>query len=163
MTDRISLTGLRVRGRHGVLEHERRDGQEFLIDLTVWVDTDKAARTDDLADTLDYAALAHRAAQIVGGEPYNLIETVAARIADEVMLDQRAHAVEVTVHKPAAPIGLPFVDVAVTARRSRRSPGEHRRPGQAQPGQARAGQPQPGQARPSQARPGQAWADGAPP
>ena len=136
MTDRISLSGLRVRGRHGVLEHERRDGQEFVIDLTVWVDTDKAARTDDLSDTLDYAALAHCAAKIVGGEPCNLIETVAARIAEEVMLDQRAHAVEVTVHKPAAPIGLPVADVAVTARRSRRPRGERRRPAPGAPGQA---------------------------
>lgn len=134
MTDRISLTGLRVRGRHGVLEHERRDGQEFVIDLTVWADTDKAARTDDLADTLDYAALAHRAVEIAGGEPCNLIETVAARIAEEIMLDQRAYAVEVTVHKPAAPIGLPVADVAVTARRSRRRHDERRRVPEA-PGQ----------------------------
>ena len=123
MTDRITLTGLRVRGRHGVFEHERRDGQEFVIDVTVWVDTDNAARTDDLADTLDYGGIAQHAARIAGGEPCNLIETVAARIADEVMADERAHAVEVTVHKPAAPIGLPFADVAVTARRSRRARG----------------------------------------
>jgi 7,8-dihydroneopterin aldolase/epimerase/oxygenase len=123
MTDRIALTGLRVHGRHGVFEHERRDGQDFLVDLTVWVDTDRAARTDDLVDTIDYGALAHRAAEIVGGEPCNLIETVAARIAEHVMADERVHAVEVTVHKPSAPIGLPFADVAVTARRSRRARG----------------------------------------
>ena len=130
MTDRITLTGLRVRGRHGVFEHERRDGQDFVVDVTVWVDTDTAARTDDVADTMDYGAIAHRAAEIVGGEPCNLIETVAARVADDVMADERAHAVEVTVHKPAAPIGLPFADVAVTARRSRRALG---RPARAEP------------------------------
>lgn len=120
MTDRITLTGLRVRGRHGVFEHERRDGQDFLIDITVWIDLDHAAATDDIADTLDYGALAERAAAIVGGPPYDLIETVAAKIAEDVMTDERVHAAEVTVHKPSAPIHLTFADVAVTARRSRR-------------------------------------------
>lgn len=122
MTDRISLTGLRVFGRHGVFDYERADGQDFIVDATVWIDLDAAARTDDLADTMDYGVLAQRAAEIVGGRPCKLIETVAGRIADDVMSrDQRVHAVEVTIHKPSAPIGLDFVDVAVTARRSRRA------------------------------------------
>lgn len=120
MTDRITLTGLRVRGWHGVFEHERRDGQDFLVDITVWIDTDRAAATDELTDTLNYGELAERAAAIVCGPPRNLIETVAAEIAEDVMRDARAHAVEVTVHKPSAPISLSFTDVAVTARRSRR-------------------------------------------
>lgn len=121
MADRITLTGLRVHGRHGVFESERRDGQDFQVDVTVWLDTATAAATDELADTLDYGELAHRVAAVVGGPPCRLIETVAARVADEVMADQRLHAVEVTVHKPAAPIGLAFADVAVTTRRSRQS------------------------------------------
>lgn len=120
MTDRITLTGLRVRGNHGVFEHERRDGQDFLVDITVWIDLVRAAETDDLANTLHYGELAQRAAAIVGGEPRDLIETVAAAVADDVMTDERAHAVEVTIHKPSAPIPLSFADVAVTARRSRR-------------------------------------------
>lgn len=120
MTDRIMLTGLRVRGRHGVFEHERRDGQDFLVDVTVWLDLDRAAATDDLAETLNYGELAERAAAIVGGEPKNLIETVAADVAESVMGDERVHAVEVTIHKPSAPIPLTFADVSVTARRSRR-------------------------------------------
>ncbi|MCP2257923.1 dihydroneopterin aldolase [Streptoalloteichus tenebrarius] len=120
MTDRITLTGLRVRGHHGVFEHERRDGQDFLVDIVVWIDLDRAAATDDLAHTLHYGELAERAAAIVGGEPCDLIETVAGRIADEVMADERAHAVEVTIHKPSAPIPLDFADVAVTIRRSRK-------------------------------------------
>jgi dihydroneopterin aldolase len=120
MTDRITLTGLRVHGRHGVFEHERRDGQDFLVDITVWIDTDRAAATDDLADTLHYGELAERAAAIVGGEPRNLIEAVAAAVAEDVMRDERVHAVEVTLHKPSAPIALVFADVSVTARRSRR-------------------------------------------
>jgi dihydroneopterin aldolase len=80
----------------------------------------QAARSDDLADTLDYGQLAQRAADIVAGPPRNLIETVAAEIADDIMTDERLHAVEVVVHKPSAPIPLQFNDVAVVARRSRR-------------------------------------------
>ncbi len=123
--DRIELTGLRVFGRHGVAPRERRDGQEFVVDVTVWLDLDRAAGTDELADTLDYGALATRAAAVAGGEPCDLIETLAARIVDDVMRDERAHAAEVTVHKPTAPIPLDFADVAVTAHRSRRGPGSH--------------------------------------
>jgi dihydroneopterin aldolase len=120
VTDRIELRGLKVRGYHGVFEHERRDGQDFVVDLTVWMDLAKAAASDDLADTLHYGELAERAAAIVAGEPFNLIETVAARIADGVMADERVSAVEVTLHKPQAPIPLDFADVAVVANRSRR-------------------------------------------
>lgn len=115
--DRITLTGLRVHGRHGVHEHERRDGQEFVVDVTVWLDLGPAADTDELSATLDYGTLAQQAAQIVGGDPCNLIETVADRIATAVLADQRVQAVEVTVHKPGAPIPLTFADVSVTTRR----------------------------------------------
>ncbi|HEV8557836.1 MAG TPA: dihydroneopterin aldolase [Actinophytocola sp.] len=120
MTDRITLTGLRVRGHHGVFDHERRDGQDFLVDITVWIDLNLSAHTDDLDDTLDYGALAARAAEIVGGEPRRLIEAVAGEIAADIMADSRVHAAEVTIHKPDAPIPLSFTDVAVTVRRSRR-------------------------------------------
>jgi dihydroneopterin aldolase len=119
MTDRIELRGLRVRGHHGVLSAERRDGQDFVVDVTVWIDLAPAAASDDLADTLDYGALAERVAGIVGGEPCELIETVAGRVAEDVLTDARVHAVEVVVHKPQAPIPLEFADVAVVARRSR--------------------------------------------
>jgi dihydroneopterin aldolase len=120
LTDRIQLRGLTVRGHHGVFEHERRDGQDFVVDVTVWIDLAAAAASDDLADTLDYGTLAQRTADVVAGPPRNLIETVAAEIADGVMIDARVHAVEVVVHKPSAPIPLTFSDVAVVARRSRR-------------------------------------------
>jgi dihydroneopterin aldolase len=119
VTDRITLTGLRVFGRHGVFEHEKRDGQEFVIDVTVWLDLTAAAATDDLEQTLHYGELAELAAGIVAGEPYDLIESVAGKIADEVLKDDRSSAVEVTVHKPSAPIPLTFDDVAVTVRRTR--------------------------------------------
>jgi len=120
MTDRIELRGLEVRGNHGVFDHERRDGQDFIVDITVWIDLVDAATSDDLSDTYDYGVLAQRAADIIGGPARNLIETVAAEIADDVMADQRVHAVEVVVHKPQAPIPLTFADVSVVARRSRR-------------------------------------------
>ena len=119
MSDRIELRGLRVRGHHGVFDHEKRDGQDFLIDATVWMDLAAAAASDDLADTLDYGALAQTAADIVAGPPRDLIETVAAEVADAVITDVRVAAVEVTVHKPSAPIPLTFGDVAVVAYRSR--------------------------------------------
>ena len=120
MADRIELHGLTVHGRHGVYEHERVSGQDFVVDITVWIDLADAAASDDLADTYDYDALAQLAADIVAGPPRNLIETVGGEIADRVMDDERVHAVEVVVHKPQAPIAQKFADVAVVVRRSRR-------------------------------------------
>lgn len=120
MADRIELRGLMVRGRHGVFGHERADGQDFVVDVTVWIDLVDAAASDDLADTYDYGVLAQRAAAIIAGPARNLIETVAGEIAEDVMKDPRVHAAEVTVHKPQAPIPQAFADVAVVARRSRR-------------------------------------------
>lgn len=119
MTDRIELRGLTVRGNHGVFDHERRDGQNFVVDITVWLDLYAAAASDDLADTVDYGVLAQRAADIVAGPPRQLIEAVAGAIADDVMRDERVQAVEVVVHKPAAPIRLEFADVAAVCQRSR--------------------------------------------
>jgi dihydroneopterin aldolase len=120
MADRIELRGLTVHGRHGVYEHERVSGQDFVVDITVWIDLADAAASDDLADTYDYDALARLAAGIVAGPPRNLIETVGGEIADRVMDDERVHAVEVVVHKPQAPIPQKFADVAVVVRRSPR-------------------------------------------
>jgi dihydropteroate synthase len=117
--DRVTLTGLRVTGWHGVFEHERRAGQEFVVDATLELDTALAARTDDLADTVDYGGLAQQLAAEVAGEPVNLIETLAGRLAQVCLRDPRVAAAEVTVHKPEAPIPLTFSDVAVTVRRSR--------------------------------------------
>ncbi|HWX98403.1 MAG TPA: dihydroneopterin aldolase, partial [Mycobacterium sp.] len=113
MADRIELRGLTVHGRHGVLEHERAGGQEFVVDITVWIDLADAATSDDLADTYDYAALAKLAADVVAGPARNLIEAVGGEIADQVMDDERVNAVEVVVHKPEAPIPQQFADVAV--------------------------------------------------
>ena len=122
MTDRIVLTGLRVFGRHGVFDFETQQGQDFVVDITAWLDLTAAARSDDVADTLHYGELAEFAASVVGGPPRKLIETVAAEIADGVMLRWPVVAAEVCVHKPPAPIPLSFADVSVTIRRSLKTP-----------------------------------------
>ncbi|NLD85240.1 MAG: dihydroneopterin aldolase [Actinomycetales bacterium] len=120
MADRIELTGLKVRGNHGVFEHEKRDGQDFLVDVVLWTDFTRAAASDDLDDTVDYGALALLARDIVSGPACDLIETVVSRIADGIMeMAHTATAVEVTLHKPQAPIPAEFSDVAVVARRTR--------------------------------------------
>ncbi|NMO89109.1 dihydroneopterin aldolase [Actinomycetospora sp. TBRC 11914] len=117
--DRIELRGLRVRGHHGVFEHERRDGQDFVLDLVVWTDLAAAGVSDDLADTVDYGALAEAAAAVVAGPPRSLIEAVAADVAAVVLDDPRVAGVEVVLHKPQAPIARPFDDVAVHLTRTR--------------------------------------------
>ena len=117
--DTISLRGLTVRGFHGVFDFERRDGQDFVVDVDLEVDTARAANSDDLADTVHYGQLAEGLAAVTSGDPVNLLETLAQRLADVCLGDERVQAVVVTVHKPQAPIPLAFSDVAVTIRRGR--------------------------------------------
>ncbi|MBA3419360.1 MAG: dihydroneopterin aldolase [Geodermatophilaceae bacterium] len=119
MSDAISLTGLRVRGFHGVYPEERRDGQDFVVDVRLELDLSAAARSDDVADTVHYGVLAERLASVVAGDPVNLLESLADRLATVCLSDTRVAAVAVTVHKPSAPIPLSFTDVAVTIRRTR--------------------------------------------
>jgi len=119
MTDRISLRGLRVRGNHGVFDFERRDGQDFVVDVDLELDLAKAAATDHVDDTVHYGELAGRLAEVIAGEPVNLIETLADRLAAVCLDDDRVAAATVTVHKPQAPIPHEFADVAVTLRRTR--------------------------------------------
>ncbi|MBZ2197211.1 2-amino-4-hydroxy-6-hydroxymethyldihydropteridine diphosphokinase [Occultella gossypii] len=115
--DVIRLIGLGGVGRHGVLPEERRDGQTFLADVILHVDTRAAAASDDLADTVNYADVAQEIVSIIEGEPVNLIETLAARIADAALAPAAVRSVEVTVHKPEAPVGVPFTDVQITITR----------------------------------------------
>jgi 7,8-dihydroneopterin aldolase/epimerase/oxygenase len=119
MSDRITLTGLRVRGNHGVYDFERRDGQDFVVDATLELSTLPAATSDEVADTIHYGELAEKLAAVVSGAPVNLLETLAARLAEVCLADRRVDAATVTVHKPQAPIPLAFADVAVTIRRER--------------------------------------------
>jgi len=120
MTDRIVLSGLRVRGHHGVFDFERRDGQDFVVDVALELDVSVAAASDELADTVDYGALAQSLARVVEGEPVNLLETLAERLAAVCLGDECVAVATVPVHKPQAPIPLAFADVAVTIRRGRR-------------------------------------------
>ncbi|MEX2503792.1 MAG: dihydroneopterin aldolase [Egicoccus sp.] len=115
--DRITLTGIEVFGRHGVLPHEREYGQRFVVDTVLELDLAAAAASDDLADTVDYGRLSGDIAAIVAGEPFDLIERLAGEIADRCLLDARVQAVEVTVHKPSAPLPVVAAEVAVTVRR----------------------------------------------
>ncbi|MDR6906608.1 dihydroneopterin aldolase [Agromyces sp. 3263] len=117
--DRITLTGLRVRAHHGVFDFEREQGQEFVIDVSVAVDLAVAASGDDLGSTVHYGELAEAVVAAVERDPVDLIETVAERVAAVALGYPAVDEVEVTVHKPEAPIPVPFADVAVTVVRGR--------------------------------------------
>ena len=112
--DSLTLTGLRVRAHHGVYDFERENGQDFVIDLTVGIDLRRAATSDDVATTIHYGELAERVAAAVASDPVDLIETVAERVAGIALSYPAANDVRVTVHKPDAPISVPFGDVSVT-------------------------------------------------
>ena len=117
--DRVVLTGIRAWGRHGVLAHEREQGQHFVVDVALALDLSPAAATDDLRRTVDYGSLAEAIAADVQGEPLNLIEALAERVARTCLRQPAVDEVEVTVHKPEAPIAVAFTDVSVTLTRSR--------------------------------------------
>lgn len=117
--DEIRLTGLRATAHHGVFEHERREGQLFVVDLIVRLPLAPAAAGDDLAATVHYGELAEAVVAAVESDPVDLIETVAERIAAVALGFPAAHEVVVTVHKPNAPITVPFDDVSVTITRRR--------------------------------------------
>lgn len=119
MLDRISIAGLRVRGYHGVFDHERVTGQNFIIDAVLWVDTAPAAASDDLSLTADYGSVAGQLAEIVAGPPVALIETLADRLATACLAEPLVREVEITVHKPQAPVEVEVADISVTIRRSR--------------------------------------------
>ena len=117
--DQIRLTGLRAFGYHGVLPVERAQGQEFIADAVLRLDTAAAAAADDLSLTADYGALAGRLTRIISGEPVALIETLAQRLAAACLEDAKVREVEITVHKPDAPVGVQVGDISVTIRRGR--------------------------------------------
>lgn len=121
MTDRLQVTGIECYAHHGVLEHERRDGQVFLVDLVLGLDTRPAAASDDLHETVDYGSLVGDVKGAVESDPVDLIETVAGRIADVCLGVDRVEWVRITVHKPHAPIDATFSDVALTIEREARS------------------------------------------
>ncbi|WP_296212240.1 dihydroneopterin aldolase [uncultured Corynebacterium sp.] len=134
MADRIELIGVEAFGHHGVFSHEKDAGQKFIVDMVVWTDFRAAAETDSLEDTINYVQLADIAVNAVEGrgaqgapsqvkgqaQGHDLIETLTSTIADQIAELGGVYAVEVTVHKPQAPIAHPFADVRVVARRSKR-------------------------------------------
>ena len=118
-SDRITLRGLRAHAHHGVYPFERERGQLFLVDAVLELDTRAAAAGDDLDKTVNYAELAQQLHDALTGEPVNLLETLAQRLAHVCLADPLVDAVEITVHKPQAELGVPFDDVTVTIRRVR--------------------------------------------
>ncbi|MGY2083022.1 dihydroneopterin aldolase [Blastococcus sp. SYSU DS0539] len=118
--DRIAVRGIRAHAHHGVYSFERERGQMFRADAVLELDTSAAAAADDLGRTVNYADLAQRLHAVLNGEPVNLLETLAQRLADVCLADELVDAVEITVHKPEAELGVPFDDVTVTIRRERR-------------------------------------------
>jgi dihydroneopterin aldolase len=117
--DRMAVSGIVCHGHHGVFDFERRDGQPFVVDLVLGLDTAPAAASDDLHDTVDYGSLVTSVKAAVETDPVDLIETLAQRIADVCLLDARVQWSQVTVHKPEAPIDATYSDVALTITRRR--------------------------------------------
>lgn len=117
--DELTVRGIECHGHHGVFEFERTAGQLFVIDLTLGLDTRSAAASDDLRDTVDYGSLVMQVKAAVEADPVDLIETLAKRVADLCLLDDRVGYAKVTVHKPTAPIQATFADVALTITRKR--------------------------------------------
>lgn len=119
MADRIAISGLEVFAFHGLRDEEKVGGQPFVIDVIAELDLSSAGSTDDLGATVDYGALAAAIQHRVATERWNLIERVATRVADLVLDQPGVESATVTVHKPQAPIRVPFSDVTVTITRRR--------------------------------------------
>ena len=117
--DRVAIRGLRAQGHHGVYDFERERGQMFRVDAVLELDTRPAAEGDDLDRTVNYAELAQQLYAVLSGEPVRLLETLAQRLADVCLANALVEAVEITVHKPQAELGVPFDDVTVAIRRER--------------------------------------------
>lgn len=120
MMDKVELTGMEFFGYHGCMEEERAIGQRFYVDVAMYLDLGPAGKSDDLAQTVNYAEVFAKTRAIVEGEPCTLLETVAERIA-EMLFENYAliERLRITVHKPYAPIPGKFTDAAVTIRRTK--------------------------------------------
>ena len=117
--DRIALSGMKFYGYHGCLNEEREQGQDFYVDVTLSLSLHSAGKSDELKNTVNYAAVFEIVKSIVEGQSYHLIEAVAERIADTVLERYpEVRTIEVTVHKPSAPLPGNFQDAAVTIRRA---------------------------------------------
>lgn len=112
--DHISLVGIEERGRHGMLDHERQDGQLFLVDADIYLDLQGAGASDRIEDTVDYSRVSALISRIITGPPCDLLEKVATQIAEETLELENVQAVRICLHKPEAPLGLEKQDVKVT-------------------------------------------------
>jgi 7,8-dihydroneopterin aldolase/epimerase/oxygenase len=120
MSDSIFVTGLLIHAHHGVMEHEEKVGQRFVIDLELSLDLSDAAGSDKLADTVSYSAIVETATLAFTSRNYRLVEAAAGSIADAILAKfSRVSSINITVHKPHAPVAAIFSDVGVTLRRSR--------------------------------------------
>lgn len=120
MSEKISITGISGRGKHGVLPSEKSEEQEFIVDVILKAKLLKAAESDDLAETIDYAEVAKLAHRVITGPSVNLIEKLAKEIGELILENfPKVESAEVTVHKPNAPIPIPFKDVSVTIKSER--------------------------------------------
>jgi dihydroneopterin aldolase len=120
MSDKITISGIKALGKHGVLEHEKLVEQEFVVDVTLGIDLDKAIKRDELKETVNYDEVANLIHKVITGPTFNLIEALAGKIVDEILEKfNLVEKVKVTVHKPKAPISVPFTDVSVTIKRER--------------------------------------------
>jgi len=118
-SDKMEVTGIEIWAHHGVFEHERRDGQRFVIDVAWWLDTTLPARTDNLESTVDYGEVAQLIVAEAQSSPVDLIETLARRLQQALLARFPMDCVQITVHKPQAPIGVEFADVCLTSRAER--------------------------------------------
>lgn len=120
MSEKISITGISGYGKHGVLPSEKSEEQEFVVDVTLKANLLKAAKSDDLTETIDYAEVAKLAHRVITGPSVNLIEKLAKEIGESILESfSKVESAEVTVHKPKAPIPIPFRDVSVTIKSER--------------------------------------------
>ena len=122
MTDRISIAGITAVGHHGVFDYEKANGQEFIVDVDLELSVVDAAQSDDLAMTVDYGVVAQQVHECITGPSVDLIETLAENIASACLTHKRVSAVDVAVHKPSAPIPVPFTDVVLRIRRLQGTP-----------------------------------------
>ena len=116
MSDVIRISGLTLHGHHGVFDEEKRDGQTFVVDLVIELDGREAGTTDTLDHTVDYSKVTDAVAQVVTGDSVDLIETLAYKVGDVVVGFGGVIAVDVTIHKPDAPVGHPVADISFSTR-----------------------------------------------
>jgi dihydroneopterin aldolase len=117
VADQISIVGITAVGHHGVFDYEKANGQEFIVDVDLELSVVDAAQSDDLAMTVDYGVVAQQVHDCITGPSVDLIETLAENIATACLTHKRVSAVDVAVHKPSAPIPVPFTDVVLRIRR----------------------------------------------